>query len=276
LAQLDLDLGSGGVMLLPDQPGSHPHELTTAGKEGKIYILDRDNLGGFNATADQVVQEFKGLAKSAYSSPAYFNNTAYYHGLGDVLKAYTLSSGVLKIKPTSMSKTLFSNPGATPSVSANGTSNGIVWELQTDAWIRGGPAVLHAYNAGNVNRELYNSSQKGTRDKLGPAVKFSLPTIANGKVYVGTQTSFSIFGLLGMAITIPAAVVKSTAPVVHNVSSGADVMDTLGVSPTLAAKAVDAVFTTPTPLATGHEDGVPIATNGVVVSQANLWGGSAE
>jgi hypothetical protein len=277
LAQLDLDLGSGGVMLLPDQPGAHPHELTTAGKEGKIYILDRDNLGGFNATADQVVQEFKGLAKSAYSSPAYFNNTVYYHGVGDVLKAYALSGGVLKIMPTSKSSTVFGNPGATPSVSANGTSNGIVWELQTDAWTRGGPAVLHAYNAGNVNRELYNSSQKGTRDKLGPAVKFTVPTIANGKVYVGTQTSFSIFGELGMAPATKLEVaVKSFAPAVHAVSSGADVMNPLGVSPALAATAVDAVFSAPTQPPAGHQDDVLIATATAVAAQANLWGGSAD
>lgn len=276
LAQLDLDLGSGGVILLPDQPGSHPHELVTAGKEGKIYVLDRDNLGGFNATADQVVQEFKGLAKSAYSSPAYYNNTVYYHGVGDVLKAYALSGGVLKTIPSSKSKTFFQNPGATPSVSANGTSNGIVWELQTDAWIRGGAAVLHAYDAGNVNRELYNSSQKGTRDKLGAAVKFTVPTIANGKVYVGTQTSFSIFGELGMAANPKPAVVKNAPLVLRPVSSGAELMNMLGGTPALAAKAVDAVFNASTQQMTTHQNDALTATVGMAAAQANLWGGSGE
>jgi hypothetical protein len=276
LAQLDLDLGSGGILLLPDQPGLHPHELITAGKEGKIYVLNRDSLGGFNATADQVVQEFKGLNKSAYSSPAYFNNTVYYHGVGDVLKAFGLSNGMLRTHPSSVSKTTFGNPGATPSISANGTSNGIVWELQTDAWIRGGPAVLHAYDASNVSRELYNSSQKGTRDKLGPAVKFSVPTIANGKVYVGTRTSFSIFGLLGMAVTEPAATTKSAPSLVPTVSSGAELLNTLGVLPALPAKAVDAVFRVPAQQAANRSDSVPALGFSVSAGQVSLWGGGAD
>ncbi|PYM80501.1 MAG: hypothetical protein DME09_19220, partial [Candidatus Rokuibacteriota bacterium] len=192
LAANDQDLGSGGVLLLPDQPGARPHLTVAAGKNGTIYLIDRDDLGVYQrcgATCDDVVQVTP-LGFPSFGMPAYFNARLYYQGAGDVLKAFELSNGLLSSSPVSQSTTPFSYPGSTPSVSANGSSNAIVWALELNA----GTAVLHAYDALDLSRELYASTQVPA-DQLDGGVKFTVPTVANGKVYVGTQSSLNVFGL---------------------------------------------------------------------------------
>jgi hypothetical protein len=197
LDEEDLDLGSGGLLLLPDQPGLYPHLLAAAGKEGTIYLLNRDNLGKYNASGDtQIVQELPNAIGGVWGTCAFFNQSVYWGGSGDSLKAFTLSNGLFATSPTSKTTHVFGNPGTTASVSSNGVTNGIVWTMDVGAFGGGGPAVLHAYNAGNLAQEFYNTSQNATRDQLGPAIKFTTPTIVNGKVYVGTGNSLAVLGLL--------------------------------------------------------------------------------
>ena len=198
MASKDLDLGSGGLTLIPDQPGPYPHLLVGAGKQSKIYLINRDLMTTGNnhfdstGTVDSVVQTVSGQITGSFGTPAYFNGRIYYGGTKDKLKAFALSNGALSSTPVSTGPRTFSAPGATPSVSANGTNNGIVWALQA-----GSPAVLAAYYPTNLTTEMYSSDQAAAnRDQLANGVKFAVPTIANGKVYVGNQYSVAVFGLL--------------------------------------------------------------------------------
>jgi len=192
LSNQDLDLASGGVLLLPHQPGPHPLETVSAGKEGKIFVVDRTNMGKFDPdNNDQIVETVLGSIGGYFSSPAYWQGRIYYAGVGDLLNLYPVSDGLLSTYPVSSSTTIFPYPGTTCSISANGSTNGIVWAVENAA----GPAVLHAYDAIDLSHELYNSNQSGTRDLPGPATTFSVPTIANGKVYIGTTTDFDVYGL---------------------------------------------------------------------------------
>lgn len=192
----DQEPGSGGVILLPDQAGSHPRLMIGSGKQGIIYLLDRDKMGEFNPTTNLVVQQISGQIGSLFSTPATWQNNVYFGPASDCLKVFTLRNGVLSSTPASHAPKCFAWPGATPSISANGTTNALVWALQTDAFSTNGPAVLHAYDATNLATEFYNSNQNLARDDPGAAVKFSVPTIANGKVYVGAQQQVSVYGLL--------------------------------------------------------------------------------
>ncbi|MGA3073678.1 MAG: chitobiase/beta-hexosaminidase C-terminal domain-containing protein [Bryobacteraceae bacterium] len=209
LSEDDIDLGGGGVVLLPDLPAGSAHQdlLVECGKEGTIYLVDRNNMGGYNSTTDQVVQELPGATGGLFGMPAYWNNTVYFGAQYDNLKAFSFNaggSGLLSPSAVSYSPESFAFPGPTPSISANGSGNGIVWAIQTDAYASNGPAVLHAYDATNLANELYNSTQNGSRDTPGPAVKFAAATVAHGKVYVGTATQLAVFGLRPPPAATPA------------------------------------------------------------------------
>ena len=195
----DIDMGAGGAMLLPDltdSTGATRHLLVGAGKDTNIYIANRDDMGNFNqANNSELYQELpNALANGAWSGPAYFNNTVYYAGQNDVLKAFSITNAKLNSTPASVSSTVFGYPGATPSVSANGTANGIVWAVESGS---SSPAVLHAYDASNLSNELYNSTMaaKG-RDAFGNGNKFITPVVTNGMVFVGTPNGVAVFGLL--------------------------------------------------------------------------------
>ncbi len=216
LERFDQDLGSGGVLVLPDQPGAHPHLMLTAGKgTGKFYLMDRDNLGQFRRcgpTCDDIVQVSpeQTVVGGSFDTPAYFNSGSrqlvYYLGLDDVLKAFELVNGQLSTTPFSQANPpAFGFPGSTPSISASGTSNAIAWALNVNALFGNGPAVLFAYDALNLSNQLYATNQTGLRDQLDVGVKFIVPTVANGKVYVGTQTSLAVLGLFPAAVSPPDA-----------------------------------------------------------------------
>jgi Bacterial Ig-like domain (group 2) len=203
----DTDLGSGGPLLVPDQTTGPPHLLIGAGKEGKIYVVDRDHMSGFNSGGDEIVQSLpnavgQGAEDRNFSTPAYWQGNVYFQGVDDTLKLFQLTAGLLSSQPISQSASTVGFPGATPSISADSLSNGIVWILEPVTQFVGtdfqsaGPAVLHAYDATDVAHELYNSNQAGVRDVPGSSVKFAVPTVANGKVYVGTGQELDVYGLL--------------------------------------------------------------------------------
>ena len=198
LSSSDQDLGSGGPMLLPPQSAPIAGLAVGAGKGGTVYVVNRSNLGKFQAGSDsQIVQSIvhgAGTASSNnnYSTAAYWQENVYFLANNDVLRQYPVNNDLLQT-PAIMGTHKYGFPGATTSISANGNSNGIVWVLER---IPRGNAVLHAYDAGNVSQELYNSNQAGSRDQFGSVVKFVVPTIANGRVYVGAKGHLVVFGLL--------------------------------------------------------------------------------
>lgn len=205
LAEGDLDLGSSGVLLLPNQSGPFPHLAVTTAKNGHIYVLNRDRLGGYSRRRGdpQVRQEIAGQLRQQMGTPAYWNGRLYF-GAGtspnkDGIKAFAVSNGTVSAAPVSQSTAAFHLSRMTVSVSANGNSNGIVWAVDNDAYfsVPQGPAALHAYDANNLARELYNSNQRFARDNPGQSSKFTVPTVADGKVFVGGANQLSVYGLLG-------------------------------------------------------------------------------
>ena len=204
----NLDLGAGGPVLLVDQPTSpYPHELISAGKSGTIYVVNRDNMGHYNANNDnQIIQSLPGILPNGdaeignFSTPVYFSGYVYYGAVNDYVKAFKLTNGLLSTAPTSQSAVIYPIRGASFAISSNGTSNGILWALQNNGQSpdndTGAPGVLFAYDATSLSNELYDSSQSGARDTLDYAAKFAIPLVANGKVFVAGQSQLTAFGLL--------------------------------------------------------------------------------
>lgn len=202
LSQGDFDVGSGGAIVV-DSTGAHPHLLIGGDKQGVLYVIDRDAMTGFNALGDLILQTVKVTAGPClicgiFSTPAFWEGKLYVVAIGDVLKQYTVADGSLSLPPVAAADT-FGIPGASPAVSSNGATNGIVWALDTtnngtNSSQVIGPAILFAYDAISLSK-LFSSPSSGD-GAAGNAVKFVVPTVANGKVYVGTQTELSVFGLL--------------------------------------------------------------------------------
>jgi hypothetical protein len=213
LTMKDLDLGSGGVLLLPDQAGSFPHILVEAGKEGRIYVVNRDQMTTNNShycsgcANDSEIIEETGISSVGVdgfgmsNAPTYWNNTLYFWGVSDVLKSIPITNGLPDFTHITGSTPVINFPGAGVSVSSNGTTagTGIVWAIDSTRYLGSsnglGPAVLYAYDATNIPTMLYSSAQNAN-DQAGNAVKFAVPTVANGKVYVGTSTEVDVYGLL--------------------------------------------------------------------------------
>jgi hypothetical protein len=201
LSAANFDLGSSGILLLPDQPGAHPHLALSAGKNESIKVVDRDNMGHFNANNDnQIVQSLVNIFPNGtpepgnYNAAVYFNGTVYFAPVNDSVMAFGLSNGLLTTSPTSTTAEVYTYPGGAISVSANGSTNGIVWAVQRNGSIA--PGGLRAYDATNLGVQLYNSDQAGLRDTLDVAAKFSVPLVANGKVFVGSMSQVTVYGFL--------------------------------------------------------------------------------
>jgi uncharacterized repeat protein (TIGR03806 family) len=285
----DADFGSGGPVLLPDEVGSadHPHLIVGGDKSSTMYLADRDNMGRYNPTNNhQLVQQVSANIGSIFSTPAYFNYHLYYQGIGGVMKVFAISNGYITPEPASATKTSFRGFGTTPSISANGTSNAIVWTIQSDGAVRHTPAILHAYNATNLAIELYNSSQLLERDNPGSAVKMTVPTVADGKVFVGAQSNLAVFG---NGIFLPAPVISpssdgdfinSVTVTLADTESGATIYYTLdGTKPTVTSTRYSgpfAVTKTATLQAIAIKDGAvnSIVASAAFVNTAAVGGGS--
>ncbi len=210
LDNADSDFGSGAPILLPDSAGipGHPHLIVVGGKDGRLFVVDRDNLGHYSATDDHVLNSVPdgsgnltppNLVSGLLSTPAWYNGSLYViSGYSGPAYAFGLSStGILNSTSQSSEGSFGYLPGA-PIVSSNGTTNGIVWAMDRNL------NEIHAYDANSLSTELWNSSQAaGNSDSLGAAVKFAVPTVANGEVYVGTSNSLVVYGLAQPANAVP-------------------------------------------------------------------------
>jgi hypothetical protein len=198
LESAGLDVGASAPVLLPDSAGSPsaPDLLIGGSKDGSLYVVNQDDMGGF-CPARSPIPETVSVVGPILSTPLYWNGAVYVApGNGSSLSAYPMSGGTLSPFPavTQANETL-GPQGATPVLSANGTSNAILWLIDTSG-APNGPAILRAYDPSNNLNEIYNSAMaSGSRDQARLAVKFTVPTVANGKVYVGTQTELDVYGL---------------------------------------------------------------------------------
>jgi hypothetical protein len=211
ISSVNFDLGAAGPLLLPDQPGAHPHLIVSAGKNNTIYLVDRDNMGHYNASDDsQIVQSLVDVfpygtpEPGNYSGAVYFNGKIYFGPIADNIQAFTLTNGLLSTSATSRSTEIYAYPGATMAISANGSANGILWAIERNgdcgtqaSCNAAAPGTLRAYDAANLTFELYSSDQApDDRDSLDFAAKFSVPLVANGKVFVTSTGKLTVFGLL--------------------------------------------------------------------------------
>jgi Legume lectin domain/Chitobiase/beta-hexosaminidase C-terminal domain len=205
----DQDQASGGVVILPDSVGGGggAHQLVQLGKTGRIYVLNRENLGGYNPNNTTDPEE-KAYTNGLWGAPAYWNGNVYVWADGDHLKAFSFSNGAISSTYTSISNESVGGYSPTPSVSSNGTTNAIVWSLRNDAYGSQGREIVYAHDATNVATLLYSSESNVSRDNPGNAVKFIVPTVVNGKVYVGSEAQVSVYGLLNGATQAAAPVIN--------------------------------------------------------------------
>ncbi len=194
LSDADADVGSSGPLLLPDQPPPHRHLLLQPTKGSMIYMIDRDRMGKFQSDSDAVVQRIR-MRGGGYGAMAYWNGHVFFACSDDYLRDYTVENGKLTL--STRSSTEFANPGATPSVSANGNKGAIVWAVATKTWNGPDqPAVLYAFNANSINQPIYTSEQNSRRDRAAMATRFVIPVVVNGRVYFGARGEVEVYGLL--------------------------------------------------------------------------------
>jgi hypothetical protein len=195
ITEADADVGSSGPLLLPDQPGEHPHLLLQPTKDSTIYVIDRDSMGKYQRDGDALVQMVR-MAGGGYGAMAYWNGHVYFAASDDYLRDYVVRNGQLTLNASSSKK--FENPGATPSISANENKNAIVWAIATKTWNGADtkPAILYAFDATHVGPPIYSSEQNGQRDRAAFATRFVIPVVVNGRVYFAARGEVEVYGLL--------------------------------------------------------------------------------
>jgi hypothetical protein len=194
LSDADADLGSSGPLVLPDQPGSHRHLLLQPTKGGTIYLIDRDQMGKFNAQGDAVLDRIP-MSGGGYGAMAYWKGHVFFACSDDYLRDYAVANGHIKLSRTSNIK--FENPGATPAISADENHNAVVWAVATKTWNGADrPAIVYAFDANNINQPIYTSEQNGKRDRAALATRFVIPVVANGRVYIAARGEVDVYGLL--------------------------------------------------------------------------------
>ena len=191
----DADVGSSGPTLLPDQTGAHRHLLLQPTKDSTIYVIDRDNMGKYHRDSNALVETVK-LTGGGYGAMAYWNGHVYFAASDDKLRSYAIKNA--QLTTTAASSITFANPGATPSISADGKQNAIVWAIATKTWNGPDtkPAVLYAFDAAKLGQPIYTSEQNSQRDRAAMATRFVIPVVAKGRVYFGTRSEVEVYGLL--------------------------------------------------------------------------------
>jgi hypothetical protein len=271
LNDADLDVGSGGVLMVPDQPGAYPHILVQSGKEGRIVVLNRDQLGGYAAAGGSsntnALQDIDNAIKGLWSTPAYWNGNVYIWGDGDVPKLFKLNSGVMDTVPSSQSPITSAFPSPSFSVSSNGTQDGIAWAVRSDQFNTHGAAVLYAWSAADLTTPLYESDTNSKRDAAGAANKFSIPMVTNGKVYVAANGQVDVYGLFNGE---PNAV----APVITPDGGTFSASQSVTLSTTTASAEIYYTLdgSAPTPASTLYTGPITISTDTTVKAIASAVG----
>jgi hypothetical protein len=195
ISEADSDVGSSGPLLLPDQPGPHPHLLLQPTKDSTIYVIDRDKMGKFQPDNDALVEMIR-MPGGGYGAMSYWNGHVFFAASDDALRAYAVKNGQLTLSDSSTMK--FANPGATPSVSADGNKNAVVWAVATKTWNGpdNKPSVLYAFDATRLSQPIYTSEQNSQRDRAALATRFVIPLVVNGRVYFGVRGEVEVYGLL--------------------------------------------------------------------------------
>ncbi len=269
----DWDQGAGGLLMLPDQQGANPHMLVTAGKEGRILVLNRDKLGGYAAGASSntnALQDISSLipqGKGFWSTPAYWNGHVYLWAEDNVPMMFDVSGGVMNSAPDSQSTITSAFPDPTFSVSSNGAQDGIAWAVRADQFNTNGPAVLYAWDANDLSKALYESDTNATRDAAGPANKFSIPLVTDGKVYVPAHGEVDVYGLLNGQPTAAAPVIS---PDGGSFSASQPVTLSSATSSATIYYTVDG--STPTPASTQYAGPITVSSDTTVKAIASAPG----
>ena len=269
----DWDLGSGGVLMVPDQQGTHPHVLVQAGKEGRIVVLDRDNLGGYaagassNTNALQDISDVIPQAQGLWSTPAYWNGNVYLWAENNVPMLFKMNTGVMDSEPDSQSTITSAFPDPSFSISSNGTQGGIAWAVRSDQFNTDGPGVLYAWDANDLTHTIYESDTNSTRDVAGRANKFSIPIVTNGKVYIAANGEVDVYGLLNAEAT-------AAAPVISPNGGSFSTSQSVTLSTTTASASIYYTLdgSTPTPASTLYTEPMSVSTDTTINAIASAPG----